>query len=734
MAVGGGGAPPPRRASAGGGLAAGGGDVADAGGTAAAAVAAALRAERERAAGEEPREEAAMSDESAADAKLRLLFAALDRHSHDGEERGLVERRDAVRALMLLLRLASEPDAEAMRKLCPQSWGSEQLVYEQFRDLVTVAGAWAALKSVDAVHSERRWAALSDPESHYTLDFPPKVSTSVILKGKDAEDEAAGPGSYRDRLARFRTEGEHLKKEVYRMIVNPPFFGKAPSDAGAGSRGAGMSSGSGLGSGLGSGPGPGPGRSDSDSDSDSDSADATDSSTHKNNRSGIATRVESHASGSMDSLARFATRQSRRTRAAEDSGTSQALLPHHPDGYVGAAVRHALQEEEQLADTARRHEAALAPAMHARGEPSSSSLPLPTLSRQQQRHDQQKLPERAERQEAGARAEQQQTTFSDLSALMKLWDVAKSLAAGGLAGVVAKTVIAPLDRTKIIFQTTERKFSLSEALRELRRIAGDEGLLGLWRGHSATLARVMPYAGIQFLSFDVYSHALLRDGDKQLTPMRRLVAGSMAGATSVVFTYPLDLLRARMSLQPPGSGGLRANLQTVYAAEGWPGLYRGLTPTLVGIVPYAGLAFGTFETLKIVVAQHHGTESVSAGQRFYCGVAAGFVAQSLTYPLDIVRRRMQTDGLHVRGRKAAGDVAAAPRPGGHIDGARQYTGVLQTLRAVASREGVIGGLYKGLTMNWIKGPIAHGISFTTFDVLKRMFDLKPRTRHGGGGK
>lgn len=83
-------------------------------------------------------------------------------------------------------------------------------------------------------------------------------------------------------------------------------------------------------------------------------------------------------------------------------------------------------------------------------------------------------------------------------------------------------------------------------------------------------------------------------------------------------------------------------------------------------------------------------------ERMIFGACAGLIGQSASYPLDVVRRRMQTAGVT-----------------GH-----QRTSIARTMHTIMREEGVVRGLYKGLSMNWLKGPIAVGISFTTFDLMQ----------------
>lgn len=276
-----------------------------------------------------------------------------------------------------------------------------------------------------------------------------------------------------------------------------------------------------------------------------------------------------------------------------------------------------------------------------------------------------------------------------------------SLAAGAVAGAVAKTTIAPLDRTKINFQISSvRRYSLRGAIRFVRRSFVNEGFFSLWRGNSATLVRIMPYAAIQYASHEQWKHLLNRTNDRNLPPLYRFVAGSLAGTTASMLTYPLDLARARMAVtQKHTYSSLVAVFLKMYRCEGVRSLYRGFTPTVVGVIPYAGTSFFTYETLKKIYADYTGKTDTNPLGKMCCGAVAGLFGQSASYPLDIVRRRMQT---------------AAVTNTTHI-----YTSILASLRYIAGTEGIKKGLYKGLSMNWIKGPIAVGISFTTFEHIQR---------------
>ncbi|XP_041983669.1 mitochondrial coenzyme A transporter SLC25A42 [Aricia agestis] len=277
--------------------------------------------------------------------------------------------------------------------------------------------------------------------------------------------------------------------------------------------------------------------------------------------------------------------------------------------------------------------------------------------------------------------------------------VLTSLAAGAAAGAIAKTTIAPLDRCKINFQVSATPYSWAAALRFLRDAVRAEGWAALWRGNSATMARIVPYAAVQFAAHEQWKRLLGVDtgAGGRAAPLRLLLAGSLAGVTSQSATYPLDVARARMAVAARPVGSLRAVLAGILREEGAASLYRGYSATVLGVVPYAGVSFFTYDTLKQAHRERTGREP-SGAVKLAMGGAAGALAQTASYPLDIVRRRMQT---------------AARR----ADRTYPYPTVRAALALVWRAEGW-RGFFKGLSMNWVKGPIAVGVSFTTYDFIK----------------
>jgi len=272
-------------------------------------------------------------------------------------------------------------------------------------------------------------------------------------------------------------------------------------------------------------------------------------------------------------------------------------------------------------------------------------------------------------------------------------------ASGGIAGTAAKSAVAPMDRVKILFQTNSPHYAYTGLFKTMVQISKREGIIKLWKGNSATIARVVPYAAIQFMAYEKFKKLVNGDNPKEAQPFRHLIAGSLAGMTSVIFTYPLDLIRARLAseVQTRRYKNMFHGFFTMYKSEGILSWFRGLWPSLLGIVPYAGVSFSVYETLKYYSPKSE--DKVQTKYRLISGAIAGVLGQTVSYPWDVVRRRLQTDGF-ISGQPTIPD-----------------RGTFKMMSFIVKNEGVVG-LYKGITINFWKAPIATSISFTVYELCK----------------
>lgn len=149
-----------------------------------------------------------------------------------------------------------------------------------------------------------------------------------------------------------------------------------------------------------------------------------------------------------------------------------------------------------------------------------------------------------------------------------------------------------------------------------------------------------------------------------MTPTRRLICGGAAGITSVTVTYPLDIVRTRLSIQSASFAelgkrkpdrklpGMFTTMVLIYKNEGGIiALYRGIIPTVAGVAPYVGvllrnctsssrqtnplqvgLNFMTYESVRKYLTPE-GDQNPSPYRKLLAGAISGAVAQTCTYPL-----------------------------------------------------------------------------------------------------
>jgi solute carrier family 25 protein 16 len=296
--------------------------------------------------------------------------------------------------------------------------------------------------------------------------------------------------------------------------------------------------------------------------------------------------------------------------------------------------------------------------------------------------------------------------------------ILKSFIAGGVAGCCAKTTIAPLDRTKILLQVHSKSYSHLGIFPALASIYRTEGVRGLYRGNTVMMVRIFPYAAIQFSCYEQCKRVLYgrMGADSHIA---RLSCGSIAGITAVLCTYPLDFIRTRLAYQTKDEviyDGIKDAFRKVYTLDGFKGFYRGITPSIAGMIPYAGISFYTFETLKRNILFSRLDLLCKPNPKYpeelvlripvnlVIGGFAGALAQTFSYPLDVTRRRMQLAGV--------------------LPHSEHYTSLFRTLKFVYSQHGVYRGLYRGLSINYIRIVPQVSMSFTVYEAMKQLLNLE----------
>jgi len=322
----------------------------------------------------------------------------------------------------------------------------------------------------------------------------------------------------------------------------------------------------------------------------------------------------------------------------------------------------------------------------------------------------------------------------------------------------AKTVVAPLDRVKILFQSSNPQFakysgSFAGAAAAMKEIYRQDGARALFRGHSATVLRVFPYAGIKFLAYEQFRSLIISNNHQETAP-RRVVAGALAGVTSVFFTYPLEVIRVRLAFEtkrntrstlssicrkiyheqpvlkptapilPNAPSAIRevasaatATAQAIAPRSGVINFYRGFTPTLLGMVPYAGVSFLTHDTCGDLLRHPSVARWTTLPQsrnappgkpvplrswaQLLAGGVAGMVSQTSAYPLEVIRRRMQVGGAVGDGRRLR---------------------IAETAAMIMKERG-FKGFFVGLTLGYVKVVPLVAVSFYTYERLKTYFGI-----------
>ncbi|TMW67765.1 hypothetical protein Poli38472_007437 [Pythium oligandrum] len=331
----------------------------------------------------------------------------------------------------------------------------------------------------------------------------------------------------------------------------------------------------------------------------------------------------------------------------------------------------------------------------------------------------------------------------------RLYAQATSFAAAITAGALSRTVCAPLERLKILQQlatpssrgampVSSPYASIPRGLLNMVRLSGARSLFS---GNFAHCLWVIPSLPTKFLLCDVYRAQLSafpyfqRPREREVTSalhsnvllripqwdLQNLLAGGLAGITANCLLYPLDVVRGRLSVQQYASAtkqpyeGIRDAFSKISRQEGLRAFYRGFAPATVGVFSYIGCNYAIYEFLRPIFilydteATRHQLGHPSIPGQILCATTASLASQTLSYPFDLLRRRMQMQG--------------AWHPEFTFPTYKSTWHCLQTTLSEAdpsSRLPRFTHLYRGLLVNCVKALPSAVISFVSYEKIREL--------------
>ena len=207
-------------------------------------------------------------------------------------------------------------------------------------------------------------------------------------------------------------------------------------------------------------------------------------------------------------------------------------------------------------------------------------------------------------------------------------------------------------------------------------------------------------------------------------------AGAGAGMIATASTYPFDIIRTQFALQGKERTytSMNAFVTKTVHNHGISGLYTGLPAALVGIMPYMGLNFALYETVKRINVQPKwksidGIEASSSSSSssssqlarkevmnvMYngaCGALAGGLSKFVVFPFDTIKKKMQGTVLT-----------------NSLDGSRQkFSSISQCIKVTLQNEGV-KGLYRGIIPTTLKSVVATAVTFAAYEAGKDILSV-----------
>ncbi|KAJ1788516.1 mitochondrial aspartate-glutamate transporter agc1 [Coemansia sp. RSA 451] len=293
--------------------------------------------------------------------------------------------------------------------------------------------------------------------------------------------------------------------------------------------------------------------------------------------------------------------------------------------------------------------------------------------------------------------------------LMEVMFQAYNFAIGAVAGGIGAAVVYPIDLVKTRMQN-QRAAVVGEMLYKnsidcFRKVIRNEGILGLYRGLGPQLVGVAPEKAIKLTVNDFVRSRFTNKQTGEIAVAGEMLAGAMAGASQVVFTNPLEIVKIRLQIQGEmlkeavGSTKAisRSGAITIIKELGLVGLYKGASACLLRDVPFSAIYFTCYSHLKKDVFRE-GERQLGMLDLLLAGAIAGMPAAYLTTPADVIKTRLQVVAKQ---------------------GETVYTGLTDAARKIYKEEG-FKAFFKGGPARIFRSSPQFGATLMCYELFHRM--------------
>jgi len=293
----------------------------------------------------------------------------------------------------------------------------------------------------------------------------------------------------------------------------------------------------------------------------------------------------------------------------------------------------------------------------------------------------------------------------------------QDLLLGGFIGAISKTVMAPVERIKLLLQTQHSnpdvisgKIPPYKSIGDcFTRVLAEQGAFAFWRGNLVNCLRYAPQQG-SALAFNDFLNKAFPNYDPKVDFWKsfgvKLTSGGLAGAIANTICYPFDFARTRLasdlSAGNPKFKGIGDCISTTVRQQGVSGLYTGWLVTVMGAFVYRAGQLGCFKQIQDLNPYQKDKGTLGAISSFAAVTAARTVVMPFNYPFDTVRRRMMLES-----EKPVAE--------------RVYKGSMDCFMKVARAEGV-AGMYKGMVPELFRG-VGGSLVIVAYDRIKLIFGI-----------